>query len=122
MLPAAMITITLALVFYTVGVWSEKFQGTLKKWHIGIFWIGLCFDTIGTSLMSQIAGEGFKMNLHGITGLAAILLMLFHVLWASYVMYKKDENMKKQFHKFSLMVWAIWLIPYISGAFLGMQK
>jgi hypothetical protein len=31
MLLYAMITITLALIFYTIGVWSEKGQGKLKK-------------------------------------------------------------------------------------------
>lgn len=30
MLIYAIIFITLALVFYTIGVWSEKLQGTLK--------------------------------------------------------------------------------------------
>lgn len=119
---SAIVSITLALVFYTIGVWSEKIQGTLKKWHIAVFWLGLCFDTIGTSLMGKIAGNGFEMNMHGITGLLAILLMLIHVVWATIVMAKKDEHMKQNFHKFSIFVWLIWLIPYISGAMVGMQK
>lgn len=55
MLIYAIISISLALVFYTIGVWSEKVQGQLKKWHLTIFWIGLIFDTIGTTLMSKIA-------------------------------------------------------------------
>lgn len=121
MLIFAMITITLALVFYTIGVFSEKFQGTLKPWHLVVFWIGLAFDFTGTTTMSKIAGEGFKMNLHGITGLSAILLMLVHVIWATVVLKKNDEHMKKQFHKFSLFVWLIWLIPYVTGAVLGMS-
>ena len=31
MLIYAIIAITMALVFYTIGVWSEKIQGSLKK-------------------------------------------------------------------------------------------
>jgi hypothetical protein len=27
---------------------------------------------------------------------------------------KKDEKAIKNFHKFSLIVWFIWLIPYLS--------
>ncbi|MDP4144916.1 MAG: HsmA family protein [Bacillota bacterium] len=122
MLIYAVISITLALVFYTIGVWSEKGQGELKKWHLVIFWIGLVFDTLGTTLMSKIAGKGFELNFHGITGLLAIVLMLFHALWAAMVIFKNNEKAKANFHKFSIFVWLIWLIPFISGAIFGMAK
>lgn len=120
MLLYAVITINLAFVFYSIGVWSEKVQGTLKKWHLAIFWVGLIFDTIGTSLMSEIAAGGYKFNFHGITGLLAIVLMLIHALWAAYVILKNNEKAKSDFHKFSIIVWLIWLIPFISGAMFGM--
>lgn len=122
MLLYAVLFINMALIFYTIGVWSEKRAGKLKSWHIGVFWIGLIFDTLGTSYMSKLTGDTFKLNFHGITGLAAILLMLFHVLWASWVHVKNDENMKVKFHKLSLGVWLIWLIPFVSGAIFGMTK
>ncbi len=35
-----------------------------------------------------------KLALHGITGELAIVLMLLHALWATWVLYKKDENKK----------------------------
>ena len=37
----AIITITLALVFYTIGVFSERKAHILKKQHVFIFWLGL---------------------------------------------------------------------------------
>lgn len=122
MLAYAVISINLALLFYTIGVWSEKKQGELKKWHVIIFWIGLVFDTLGTTIMGRIANGGFKFNFHGITGLLAIVLMLFHALWATFVLIKNHEKAKANFHKFSIFVWIIWLIPFISGAILGMLK
>jgi uncharacterized repeat protein (TIGR03987 family) len=122
MLMYAVIFINSALLFYTIGVWSEKRQGTLKLWHLIMFYIGLTFDTLGTTMMSKIAAGGFKLNFHGITGLLAILLMLFHALWASYVLFKNNEQMKVKFHKFSIFVWLIWLIPFLSGAVFGMAK
>lgn len=121
MLFYAILTITLALVFYTIGVWGEKLQGRLKKWHLIIFWLGLAFDTAGTTLMSRIAKGGFQLNFHGITGLAAIILMLFHAVWATVVLYRNNEEAKVNFHKFSIFVWLIWLIPYVSGAVFGMS-
>jgi uncharacterized repeat protein (TIGR03987 family) len=119
MLLYAVITINLALVFYTIGVWSEKKQGELKKWHLAMFSFGLVFDTIGTTLMSKLSEGGFQLNFHGITGMIALLLMLFHALWAIVVLVKNDKRTKAQFHKFSLIVWIIWLIPFLSGAIFG---
>ena len=49
MLPYAIAAITSALIFYTVGVWSEKIQKVLKPWHLAVFWTGFVFDTIGTT-------------------------------------------------------------------------
>lgn len=118
----AILSITLALVFYTVGVWGEKIQKKLLTWHVVIFWAGFCFDTLGTTLMSKIAADGFTLNVHGVTGLIAILLMAFHAIWATIVLVKNDEARKEKFHKFSIFVWLVWLVPYISGAVVGMMR
>lgn len=72
--------------------------------------------------MGKIAWNGFQLNFHGITGLLAIVLMLFHAVWATFVLVKNDEKAKINFHKFSIAVWIIWLISYISGAIFGMVK
>lgn len=122
MLIYAIISITLALVFYTIGVWSEKLQKSLKKWHLAMFLLGLIFDTTGTMLMGKISGDGFQFNFHGITGLLAIVLMLVHALWAAYVLAKKDAAKARNFHKFSIFVWIIWLIPFVSGMIFGMAQ
>ncbi|QEK12686.1 TIGR03987 family protein [Crassaminicella thermophila] len=121
MLIFSIVSITLALLFYTVAVWSEKFAGELKKWHLGLFWIGLCFDTLGTIMMEKMS-KGIKLNLHGITGALAILLMLFHAVWATIVLLRKNKESIMNFHKFSLFVWFIWLIPYLTGMMLNIVK
>ena len=120
MLITAIITITLALVLYTIGVWGEKLQKMLKPWHVMIFWLGFVCDTTGTTLMSFMAKSPNPFNFHGITGGIAILLMLFHAVWATAVLIKKNDKMMRTFHKFSLIVWIIWLIPYLSGGIVGM--
>lgn len=113
------ILISLALVFYSIGVWSERFAGRLKPWHLIFFWGGLIFDTIGTGLMMEIAG-GITFDIHGITGVLAILLMLIHALWATIVLIRKNEKAILNFHRFSVVVWIIWLIPYFTGFFVSM--
>ena len=113
------ILISLALVFYTIGVWSERFAGRLKGWHLNFFWGGLVFDTVGTGMMMESAG-GLTFDIHGVTGVLAILLMFVHAAWASLVLIRKNENAIANFHKFSVLVWVIWLVPYLTGFFVSM--
>lgn len=113
------ILIVLALIFYSIGVWSERLAGRLKPWHVVCFWLGLVFDTIGTGMMMEMAG-GLTADIHGVTGVAAILLMVIHAIWATVVLLRNDEWAIRNFHKFSVVVWAIWLVPFFSGMFLGM--
>ena len=114
------ISMIAALTFYTIGVWSEKIQGMLKPWHLAFFWLGFLMDTFGTNRMFRYAG-GVRFNPHSVTGLAAITLMFIHAVWASWVLYKKDEKAARNFHKFSIFVWVIWLIPFVSGLALAMS-
>jgi uncharacterized repeat protein (TIGR03987 family) len=118
--PTPMIIISLALLFYTIGVWSERLKGRLQSWHLIFFWLGLICDTWGTGLMFEMAG-GLTFDLHGLSGTLAILLMLIHAIWASIALVKKDENVLSNFHKFSVLVWLIWLIPYFSPMILGLD-
>ena len=115
----SMILITLALVFYSIGVWSERLAGRLKGWHLIFFWGGLTFDTIGTGMMMDMAG-GITLDIHSVTGVLAILLMVVHAVWATAVLVRKDERAIVNFHRFSVLVWAIWLIPYFTGFFVSM--
>ena len=73
-----MIIISLALVFYSIGVWSERFQGKLKPWHLVFFWLGLVCDTWGTGLMIDLAG-GLTFDIHGVTGVLAIVLWPYYL-------------------------------------------
>ncbi len=115
----AILFINIACLLYTVGVWAERIQMRLKWWHLAFFWAGFVADTTGTTAMSIISGSLFRGTFHGITGNIAILLMLFHAVWATIVLVRKNEKQIANFHKFSLFVWVIWLIPMISGMVFG---
>jgi uncharacterized repeat protein (TIGR03987 family) len=117
--PAAVIVINLALLFYSIGVWSERIQGRLKIWHTAFFWLGLVCDTWGTGMMFDFVG-GMSYDIHGVSGLLAIVLMFVHAIWATLVLLRKDEKMIVSFHKFSIFVWLVWLIPYFSPMVVGM--
>ena len=119
--PLAVIIINLALLFYSIGVWSERLQGRLKAWHTAFFWVGLVCDTWGTGMMFEFVG-GMSFDVHGISGLLAIVLMFVHAVWATVVLAKKNERMIVNFHKFSVFVWLMWLVPYFSPMALRMME
>ncbi len=126
MLLSVIISITLALVFYTIGVWWEHKEGFLRKIHVVFFLLGLACDTTGTYLMSLIAKSseakaGDLMSAHGITGAIAIFLMLIHAIWAIIVLKRDNAESLLHFHEFSIFVWAVWLIPYILGMIMGLR-
>jgi uncharacterized repeat protein (TIGR03987 family) len=115
--------ITLALIFYSAGVWSERLARYLKTWHVVAFWMGFVFDVSGTWAMTKLADGPFDlMELHTLTGQIALWLMLAHAVWATYVVRKGSEKTQAGFHRYSLIVWLLWLIPYFGGMFMGMSK
>ncbi len=117
------VLITLALVFYSIGIWAERIIRYLKKWHVVFFWLGFIFDMLGTYAMHMLATKPFDITeSHTFTGQIALWLMLVHSVWASYIVLRGSEFARITFHKYSVVVWTIWLIPYIGGMYLGMNK
>jgi uncharacterized repeat protein (TIGR03987 family) len=120
MVTFAIMTITLALLWYSIAVWAERIAKKLKEWHVVFFWCGFLSDSTGTTIMAMIS-KSYIFDIHGLSGPVALLLMLFHASWATYVIMKKNEKKINTFHKFSMFVWLIWLIPYISGMVMHMK-
>lgn len=119
--PRASVIMATALVLYTIGVWSERFAGRLRGWHLVFFWAGLACDTVGTGMMFDYVG-GMQFDVHGISGVVAIVLMAVHAVWATVVLRRRDERWLTKFHRFSVVVWAVWLIPYLSPMFVAMAS
>ncbi|MEE9449876.1 MAG: HsmA family protein [Ignavibacteriaceae bacterium] len=118
----SIILITLALAFYSLGVWAERIVRYLKSWHVSSFWAGFVFDISGTFAMHQLAEGPFNLlEPHTLTGQIALWLMLAHALWATRVANKGSDEARKKFHRYSFIVWSIWLIPYFSGMYIGMK-
>lgn len=117
------VLITLAFVFYSLGIWAERIARYLKRWHVVAFWLGLFFDFSGTLAMHFISESPFDLtNFHTLTGQLALWLMLAHAIWATWVVRKGSEMSRIGFHRYSIIVWLIWLIPYFGGMIMGMSK
>jgi len=116
------VLITLALIFYSVGVWAERLARYLKTCHVVTFWVGFLFDVSGTWTMHKMAQAPFNiLDIHTLTGQIALWLMLIHATWATFVIIKGNEAVRNSFHRLSLFVWMVWLVPYFGGMYLGMK-
>lgn len=114
--------ITLALAFYSLGVWAERVVRYLKPWHVVAFWAGFAFDVSGTWTMHLLAKGPFNLlDPHTLTGQLALWLMLAHAIWATLVASRGSVDARRGFHRYSIFVWCIWLIPYFSGMYIGMK-
>jgi uncharacterized repeat protein (TIGR03987 family) len=123
LLIASSTLITLALIFYSIGVWAERFARYLKTWHVFYFWMGFLFDIAGTFAMHLVAkGEFDILDSHTLTGQIALWSMLIHAIWATRVVRGGTERTRKTFHRYSIIVWFIWLVPYFGGMYLGMSR
>jgi uncharacterized repeat protein (TIGR03987 family) len=85
-----------------------------------MFWLGLAFDASGTYAMDLLEPGIDWTSVHTMTGQLAIWLMLAHAAWATLVVRRGDENARSRFHRLSIIVWLIWLVPFVGGMFLGM--
>lgn len=128
MFVASLVIINLALVCYSIGVWAERIQRRLKPWHVVFFALGLTADATGTALMVQIAQADLaagvlpsaSQSFMAWTGTAAIALMALHLGWAIVTLVRRREAELVRFHTFSVVVWVIWLVPYLAGAVASM--
>ena len=115
--------ITTALLFYTIGVWAERIRRYLKLWHVAAFWTGFAFDVAGTLVMHKMAEGPFDiLEPHTFTGQVALWLMLIHASWASFVVWRGSEKSRTKFHRYSIIVWVLWLVPYFGGIYIGMSR
>jgi alpha-L-fucosidase len=114
--------ITAALLFYSLGVWAERIVRYLKPWHVVAFWTGFAFDVAGTWAMHRMATGPFDILApHTLTGQIALWLMLVHAVWATRVVLSGSKKARAGFHRYSIVVWLIWLIPYFGGMYMGMR-
>lgn len=117
------IVMSAAFVFYTAGVWAERAARDLRPSHVVAFLLGWGFDAWGTWLMEQMRLAGRESGLvHGVTGASAFALMGLHALWAAWVLWRGSDNARGGFHRYSVAVWALWLVPYLGGMIAGIMR
>ncbi len=117
----SVILFTIAMVFYTWGVWAEHRAGVLEPQHLRIFWLGIILDILATIAVYKGVG-GLVLTPHAIIGFVSLLLMLLHGLSGLWVLHSGDRAAARRFNKSSLIVWSVWMLSYLSGFVSGLMK
>lgn len=111
---SGLLAVTLAFIFYAWGIWGARRSGEIRTKHVIFLWLGLLLDAGGTALMALEIGY-YRMDIHGIIGSLAILLMLVSAIWATAARSNKDAAITSTYLKASVWVWAFWMLPYLYG-------
>ena len=114
MLVAALALILLALVLYSIAIWSERIIHHLKPWMVTIFLFALACYLAGTSIMFLQATAKFEPSLHSLCGYVALLIMGLHFAWGI-VALKINGRAEMYFHRYSVFAWLLWLAAFSSG-------
>lgn len=116
----AIVIITAALVFYSIGVIGEARRKKLLWRDVAWFGAGLVCDFTGTMVMRGISTSGGKLLapwadvLMTISGTVAISLMAIHIIFAILVL-TKFQGYRTRFHVWSVVIYVVWLVSYASG-------
>jgi uncharacterized repeat protein (TIGR03987 family) len=118
----SVISICAALVFYTIGVWWNFKTKRLTKGQAACFVLGLITDVAATSGMAASVKGEMRYDLHTISGYTALFLMMLVTTAAVVGIARQHEGVLSRFHKVSVPVWFIWMISWITGVVVGLQK
>lgn len=114
----AVIVVTFALIFYSIGVITEQRKSSITKFVLTFLTLGVMLDITSTVLM--IMGSS-GITYHGFIGWSALLVMLVDaiLIWR-YWLKNKGANISRGLNLYTRYAYAWWVLGYIAGAIIAM--
>ncbi len=118
----SVISITTALVLYTIAIWRNWRMKLLTTAHIILLWFGLAADALATQMMGlSIEGE-IVWDFHTISGYTGLVLMAVLAMVGTWSKWSDREAVLTSFHRFAIPIWVIWVASYATGVVIGIQR
>ena len=118
----SVISITTALVLYTIAIWRNWQLKALTTAQIVLLWLGLVADVLATQMMGlSIEGE-IVWDFHTISGYAGLALMAMLAVAGTWAKRSGTEPIVRNFHRVAVPVWVIWVASYVTGVVIGIQR
>jgi uncharacterized repeat protein (TIGR03987 family) len=116
----AVIVVTCALVFYSIGVVSEQRRNRISKQVLAFLTAGVLFDIASTTLMI-IGSSKIPLTVHGVIGYSALTVMLIDtVLIWRWRLKKGSLEVPRGLNLYTRLAYGWWVIAYIAGAVIAM--
>ena len=114
------ITVTLALISYTIAIGSEQLRGQVTRSVLSFLTLGVCLDVSATICM--IAGSSQTgITLHGLLGYSALLAMCTDacLMWRHQIRTRtRAAEWSRACHLYSRYAYLWWLFAFITGTLL----
>lgn len=117
----SVISITLALVLYTIAAWRNWRLKTLTTGHLVLLWLGLAADALATRMMAMSV-KVTNWDFHTISGYSALALMAVLTIAGTWAKRTDRTTLLAGFHRVLVPAWIIWCVSYATGVWIGMQR
>jgi len=119
-LTRAVIVVTFALIFYSIGVITEQRKSYLSKRVLFFLTAGIIFDISSTTLMI-IGSSNIPITVHGFLGYTALTVMLIDTIlvWRHWAR-EGNSQVPRRLHIYTRFAYGWWVIAYIAGAIIAM--
>jgi len=117
----AVVVVTFALIFYSVGVITEQRKSAVSKWVALFVTAGVLLDIASTTLMI-VGSTNIPITVHGVIGYTALLAMLVDaiLIWRHWLM-RGSIKVPRGLHIYTRIAYSWWVIVYIAGAIISSQ-
>jgi uncharacterized repeat protein (TIGR03987 family) len=116
----AVAVVTVALVFYSVGVITEQRKHAVTRSVLFFLTVGVILDITSTTLMIINSGN-IPLTVHGIIGYTALTVMLIDAILIWRHRRKNGGNrVSPRLHLYTRIAYGWWVIAYIAGAIISM--
>lgn len=118
----SVVSITTALVLYTIAIWRNWRMGVLTTAHVILLWIGLAADMLATQMMGLSIEGNIVWDFHTISGYTGLALMAVLAVVGTWARATNRESLLTGFHRYAIPVWIIWVASYVTGVVIGIQR
>lgn len=117
------IIVTLALIAYSVGVFTERKRKSITKKVLFFLSLGLVLDMSATACMI-IGSSNSPFTFHGFIGYTGLIAMIIETSLAYRFRIKNgpDVRVSKGLHSYTLFAYILWVAVYLTGSLLVALK
>lgn len=117
------VIVTLALIFYLIGILSEQRIKRINKKVLIFLTLGLTFDITATTCMI-IGSSNSPFTFHGFIGYTGLLAMIIETILAYRFNIKNGSTteVSRGLHLYSRFALILWVLVYVTGSLLVVFK